>query len=139
MANTNTIPSLTEAGYIDNKNFQLAKLFGYFMAADYSQSNTFQGRINSLKYLLGKNLSPTSLNNAIKSSLKDLYGPYFDNVYVEVSEEELPNNIVNLHVDVLCIDGGKEYQLSREIKAKEGNMIDFEESLDELYNYYKGV
>lgn len=138
MANTNKIPSLTEAGYIDNKNLQLAKLFGYFMAADYSQSNVFRGGIQSLKYLLGKHLSPSGLGLAIKNSLKALYAPYFDNVYVEVSQEHLKNNIVNIHIDVLCVDDNKEYQLSREIKTKEGNMVEFENSLDELYQYYKG-
>lgn len=135
----NVIPSLTEVGYIDNKNLQMGKLFGYFMAADKSQSSLIPYRTQSLKAILAENLNPSSCASAIEAALKNLYGTYFDRVIVYVDQEDKDGGIVNLNIDILCRDNdGKEYRLSREIKTKEGNMVEFESSLDLLYDYYKG-
>lgn len=135
----NVIPSLTEVGYISNKNLQMGKLFGYFMAADKSQSSLLPNRTQSLKAILAENLNPSSCASAIESALKNLYGSYFDRVIVYIDQEDKDGGIVNLNIDILCRDNdGSEYRLSREIKTKEGNMVEFESSLDLLYNYYKG-
>lgn len=137
---TNAIPSLTEAGFITNKNVQMGKLFGYFMAADYSQSTIFKDRVTSLKYILAQYTSPNGCAEAIKSELATLYGRYFDSVTVYVEQEDKGKGIVNLNIEIVCKDSEpyKEYRLSREIQTKEGNMVEFESGLDQLYNYYKG-
>lgn len=137
---SNAIPSLTEVGYIENKNVQMTKLFGYFMAADYSQCSLLRGGSASLKHILAKYPDPDECATGIKGALENLYGSYFDRVTVYVESEELANNVVNLTIEVICTDNddGKQYKLSREIKTKEGNMIEFEKQLDSLYDYYKG-
>jgi hypothetical protein len=35
------LPSLSDEGFISNKEVIIAKLFKYFLASNYSQSNTF--------------------------------------------------------------------------------------------------
>lgn len=137
---TNTIPSLSSDGFITNKNMQMARLFSYFMAADYSQSTFFKDKVQSLKYLLAKYNKPASAANAIRASLAALYTNYFDKVNVYVDQEDTERGIVKLYIDIYCVDSNpyKEYRLSKEIKTKDGNMVEFENSLDILYQYYKG-
>lgn len=138
MANTNALPSLTEAGFITNKNLILTKLFGYFLASEYSQSNVFIGKINSLKYILGMNLAPAMFTTAVETSLNKLYAPYFDSVKVITERNDTGGGIVNVYINVICTDGDKTYDLSKEVKIKDGNMVEFENNLDALYDYYKG-
>lgn len=46
------IPSLTVDGFITNKRTQISKIMEYFLASDKSQSNTFYGKVYSLKGIL---------------------------------------------------------------------------------------
>ena len=137
---TNTIPSLSTDGFITNKNMQMTRLFSYFMAADYSQSTFFKDKVQSLKYILAKNPKPFAAATAIRSSLAELYTKYYDKVNIYVDQEDTDKGIVKLNIDIFCVDNNpyKEYRLSREIKTKDGNMVEFENSLDILYDYYKG-
>lgn len=138
MANTNAIPSLTETGFITNKNLQMSKLFSYFMASDYSQSNLFHGSIASLKYLLAQNTDPRDFVTSLESTLNRLYSNYFEKVETIVDTEETEGGIVNVYIDIKCTDNDGEYYLRREIATKEGNMVEFEKSMDELYEVYGG-
>lgn len=135
---TNQLPSLSEVGFISNKNLIMSKLFGYFMASEYSQSNTFYGSICSLKYLIAENTDPSSLATAIENTLTGMYSKYFDKVTVQVDQEEQSNNIVHINIGIRASDSNpfKEYYLYKEIKTKEGNMVEFESQLDTLYNLY---
>ena len=137
----NAIPSLSTDGFITNKNLQMTKLFGYFMAADYSQSTFFKGKVHSLKYILAQYPNPGSAAMAIQTSLKNLYGNYYDKVNAYVEQQDTGGGIVKLMIDVQCIDSNpyKQYNLYKEIKTKDGNMVEYENSLDILYNYYQGV
>ena len=142
MANiSNAIPSLSSDGFITNKNLQMTKLFGYFMAADYSQSTFFKHRVMSLKYVLAQYPKPADAALGIKTALTTLYSKYYDKVTVYVEQEDNGGGIVKLHIDIQCIDREpyKEYNLYKEIKTKDGNMVEYENSLDKLYNYYMGV
>lgn len=132
------IPSLTSVGYITNKNLQMTKLFSYFLASDYLQSNVFKGEIKSLKYLLTRSSRPDILRQDLETTLSALYEPYYDNVIVQVDQEDLPNNIVNLSIGIKATYDGKDYFLYKEIKTKEGDMVEFEKQLDELYEIYGG-
>lgn len=134
----NALPTLTEAGFITNKNLILAKLFGYFMASDYSQSNLFRGSIKSLKYILGMNLSPGQFSAAVQNALQTLYEPYFESVKVVVEQTNEDRGMVNCYINVICTDNNKTYDLSQTVKIKDGNMTEFENNLDRLYEYYTG-
>lgn len=132
------IPSLTAVGYITNKNLQMSKLFSYFLASDYLQSNIFKDRIKSLKYLLTRSSKPDILRQDLETTLKELYEPYYDRVQVQVDQEDLPNNIVNLSIGIRATYDNVDYFLYKEIKTKEGDMVEFEKQLDELYEIYGG-
>ena len=137
----NAVPSLSSDGFITNKNLQMTKLFGYFMAADYSQSTFFKDSVYSLKYILAQYTNPATAAVAIETALKELYKKYYDKVTVFVDQQDNGGGIVKLMIDVQCIDNNpyKQYNLYKEIKTKDGNMVEYENSLDILYNYYQGV
>ena len=76
------IPSLTVEGFITNKRTQITKIMEYFLASDKSQSNTFYGKVYSLKGILQEYSSPSDISNAIKSQLTDMCLHHFDSVEV---------------------------------------------------------
>lgn len=132
-----SIPSLTLDGWIENKHMQMAKLWEYFMASEYSQSNTFLGDISSLKYILASTDPKRGLVNKLESTLGKLYGRYFDQASVSVNMEAKSDDAVyKFYIVVNCRDDEKEYSLQREIAYSKGKIENYEQSLDELYEQY---
>lgn len=132
-----SIPSLSLDGWIDNKHMQMAKLWEYFMASEYSQTNLFNGEIASLKYLLATSNPGNNLKLKIEEALIKMYNNYFDNTVCEVnidSTSELDK--YKVYIQITCIDNNNRYYLEREIKYSNGKIEDFEKSLDELYESY---
>lgn len=130
-----TVPTLTTDGWVTNKNLQLVKIFEYFLASDYSQSNTFNGMIASLKYIITMNHTVDETTEAIERTLTKLYASYYDTVsiIVDVTEDD-DNGIVNYTINVVCTYDGLQYVLSKmNVKESKGNIINFDELLDDLY------
>ena len=112
------------------------KLFEYFLASDYSQSNNFIGTIKSLKYLLSANMKPNDLANKVKEALYLLYSNYFDNVSVTcdvISEDRAKYRI---YIEIKGDRDGNRHTLSKELKSTDNKIDNFENELDKLYQYY---
>lgn len=132
-----SIPSLTLNGFITNKDMQMGRLFTYFLASDYLQSNLFHGDIASLKWILAQDNDSYTTKALIMDNLTKLYRAYFDSVEVNVDlkMEEEPG-FDNYYVDINCTDDGTVYNLNKLIKIDGMTIVDYEENLDELYRYY---
>lgn len=132
------LPTLSDAGFVTNKNMQMSKLFAYFMASEYSQSNAFYGYVSSLKHIIATKESISDIKDGIQEALQKMYRKYYDIVKVIVDEETTDGIRYTLSISIECRDEGsaQRYHLYKEIKTKEGNMIEFENQLDELYQYY---
>lgn len=130
------IPSLSTDGFIDQGNMIMNKLFEYFLASDYSQSNNFIGTIKSLKYLLSANMKPNDLANKVKEALYLLYSNYFDNVSVTcdvISEDRAKYRI---YIEIKGDRDGNRHTLSKELKSTDNKIDNFENEIDKLYQYY---
>lgn len=132
-----SIPSLTINGFITNKDMQMGRLFTYFLASDYLQTNMFYGDIASLKWILAQHNDPYSTKAMMISNLTKLYQAYFDTVEViiDLRIEESPG-YDNYYIDINCTDNGTVYNLNKLLKIDGMTILDYEDSLDELYRYY---
>lgn len=132
-----SIPSLTLNGFITNKDMQMGRLFTYFLASDYLQTNMFYGDIRSLKWILAQDNDPYRTRSIMVDNLTKLYQAYFDTVEVniELRIEESPG-YDNYYIDINCTDNGVTYNLNKLIKIDGMTIVEYEENLDELYRFY---
>ena len=135
------LPTLTEHGYITNKHLIVRKLWEYFLAADYSQSNIFRDYVYSLRYIVAKE-HPDDIGAVLESTLSRYYGEYFDNVEVET---EVTNNadsgILDIGIYMVCYDDddSTKYNLHKKIKSTNGQIDNFDKLVEERYDlYYRG-
>lgn len=137
-----TVPSLTLDGFITNKNIIVAKLWSYYLTSDHSQSTTFRGLVQSLKYDLLSSDIDHMLSKNIEKSLEELYGNYFDKAKADVivkTDKGTNTQYASISLTLTDIDdknNSKKYYLSKEIESTNGEIKNFEKLLDELYEEY---
>ena len=129
------IPSLTVEGFITNKRTQISKIVEYFLASDKSQSNTFYGKVYSLKGILQEYSSPSDIASAIKSQLTEMCLHHFDSVEVltDVSEDKTHRGVYNIKVDIIGRYGEEIITLSKELPYSMASIISFDNQLLNLY------
>ena len=93
------LPSLSDEGFITNKEVIIAKLFKYFLASNYSQSNTFYGDISSLNYIIATNTPNDKMRADLETTLIKLYGRYFDSVDFNVNIETDNTDVAKIYID----------------------------------------
>lgn len=133
----NVLPTLTIDGFVVNREILITKLFQYFLASDSNQSNTFYGKIKSLKKILKEYSTPQGVANEVRKQLEVMYREYFDTaeVLTDYEEDNVKNvGFVNIKVDIVAYYNNKLYELSDFIKYnKAANIIEFDAQLDTLY------
>nr|DAQ33493.1 MAG TPA: hypothetical protein [Caudoviricetes sp.] len=129
------IPTLGIEGWESNPSAQVAKLWEYYQAADYSQSNSFLGGISSLQYTLQKTRDPRELKNLITTDINNLYGSYFDQVQPMVEVKDMNDGRIVVNVDLAVTRGEDEYTLTRSIVGTTAGIIAYETKLTEKYQY----
>lgn len=129
------IPSLTVEGFITNKRTQISKIMEYFLASDKSQSNTFYGKVYSLKGILQEYSSPADIASAIKSQLTEMCLHHFDSVEVltDVSEDMSHRGVYNIKVDIMGRYGEEIVTLSKELPYSMASTTSFDGQLLNLY------
>ena len=127
------LPSLSDEGFITNKEVIRAKLFKYFLASNYSQSNTFYGDISSLNYIIATNTPNDKMRADLETTLIKLYGRYFDSVDFNVNIETDNTDVAKIYIDGTLQDGTKTYNLSKTVAIQGSTITNFENLLDEYY------
>ena len=129
------IPSITGEGFITNKRTQISKIVEYFLASDKSQSNTFYGKVYSLKGILQEYSSPSDIASAIKSQLTEMCLHHFDSVEVltDVSEDKTHRGVYNIKVDIIGRYGEEIITLSKELPYSMASTTSFDSQLLNLY------
>lgn len=139
---TSSVPTLTMDGFVTNKNLMVAKLWAYYLTSDHSQSTTFSGCVQSLKYDLLSSDIDSMLTKNIESSLEELYGNYFDKAKADVvlkTDKDTNTQYASISLTLTDIDEkgySKKYYLSKEIESTNGEIKNFEKLLDNLYEEY---
>lgn len=129
------IPSLTIDGWDTNPLSQMSKLFEYYQASDYSQSDYFMGSIISLKYTLSKDIRPNILKENIETDLRKLYGKFFDTVEPIIDVQEEGDGIVNIIINLTCTYNTQTYTLAKSIKGRSSGIIEYQTKLTNKYKY----
>ena len=129
------IPSLTIDGWDTNPLSQMSKLFEYYQASDYSQSDYFMGSIISLKYTLSKDIRPNILKENIEADLRKLYGKFFDTVEPIIDVQEEGDGIVNIIINLTCTYNTQTYTLAKSIKGRSSGIIEYQTKLSNKYKY----
>lgn len=129
-----TLPSLTDEGFISNKNIMLGKLFQYFLASNYSQSNTFFGDISSLSYILANNVPDNKMKADIETTLVKLYSRYFDKADFVVTIEDNYTDVAPVYIEGVLVDNGITYTLSKVLSIQGTTILNYENLLDEYYS-----
>lgn len=132
------IPSLTIDGWDTNPLSQMSKLFEYYQASDYSQSDYFMGSIISLKYTLSKDIRPNILKENIEADLRKLYGKFFDTVEPIIDVQEEGDGIVNIIINLTCTYNAQTYTLAKSIKGRSSGIIEYQTKLTNKYKYDQG-
>jgi hypothetical protein len=127
------LPSLSDEGFISNKEVIIAKLFKYFLASNYSQSNTFYGDISSLSYIIATNIPNDKMRTDLETTLIKLYGRYFDSVDFNVNIETDNTDVAKIYIDGTLQDGVDVYNLSKTVAIQGSTITNFENLLDEYY------
>lgn len=134
---TVVIPSLTVDGNITNKDLQMKKLFQYFLASDYSQSNQFYGKIASLKYILATYTDSADISLEIKKALNSLYTDFFDSVSVTVSiQNTTTTGITVYNINISCIYDSTTYELAQSIDSSLAKIENYDAAVAALFENY---
>lgn len=136
-----SVPSLTIDGFITNKRSQMSKIWEYFLASEFSQSNIFHGGISSFKYIMATNKPSNELITDLEQKIKSLFQRYYDTAIVDVDMKlDDKTNTHYVTIAVACKDDdGKTYHLAKEIAYTNGKIENFEREVDRLYEHYIGI
>jgi len=132
----NVIPHLSRDGWMSNPIDIISKLFEYYIASEYSQSNTFRGNVASLKYDLESGKSITEKKDNIVRSLRTMYERYYsiDDVTVEVSlTDEDPVNTININIEINY--NNQTYTLNNNIKTTDNVIADIDDAIAAIHVY----
>jgi hypothetical protein len=130
------LPTLTMSSWLDNRNTIMTKLFEYFLASDYSQSNTFAGTIKSLKYIIHNYTTASNIRNELIQALSELYQPYYDNVLVDIEiDESTDSSTISITIRIACTYMGVDYNLARNIVETNGHIANFDDALDQIHSF----
>lgn len=131
------VPSLTRNGFISNKNEQMKKLFEYFLASDYSQSNTFSNKIASLKYIMTTYKDSSEVKREIEKALRLLYQAHFDTVSPSITVyEDASNSVIRYNINISAVHDGTTYTIDRSIDSSLANIATYEAALAVLFEQY---
>jgi predicted RNase H-like HicB family nuclease len=131
---TTVVPSLTRDGYIDNPVDTMRKIFKYYLVSEYSQSNTFRGKVVSIKYDIEQGESPDAIVENIRASLLTIYERYFDVVDIVVNTiESTTTSKITLKVDVTVTINNNTYALSSSVSTTNNLVDDVNQALNEIY------
>ena len=115
----------------------MKKLFVYFMASDFSQSNTFNNQIASLKYIMTMYHDSADIKREIEKALTKLYGAHFDTVSPVVTITYDTENAITLYgINIAAVYNGESFVLDRTINSNLSNIATYETALAELYEQY---
>ncbi len=125
------VMSMSTFGRITDPVKKMDMLLGYFYASDYSQSNEFLGKIQSLSHIIqdvGKNTQ--QIPARVESAVRTLFLGYFDDVIVKASLETIPeeDNSYRLTITIDATIGVQTYNASDIAEIRNSTLMKYPNS-----------
>lgn len=118
------IPTLTPKGFVDAIADKGDAAMVNFYVSQYSQSNLYRGSNRPLAYLVQQYGSNSiAMAEALEIELTSYLNRLFDFASIEAEGTE-DGDRINLRIDVIIRDDGKEYSLGHEIMTANSKIID---------------
>lgn len=110
-----TTPTISTVGSPQNPVELAMKLIEYYNEANYSQSNSFFGKVTCLAYAIKEyQQQPERLSERIKLDLIGILSRLFDNVDITVDFNDNSNGTYDLTIKGSYYCDGKKYDLSEQ-------------------------
>lgn len=124
---TASVPTLSEARWVNNVAEKADQLVAYYFAADASQTHLYPDAVVSLPaHVQQYGNDETQLRLKVRESLERYLREYFEQVIVDVTTE-LPSpddtNRINLTLECNIVDNGVSYSLSRLITVVNSKVV----------------
>ena len=119
------LPALNADGWITDPLKQLDLLFAHALETDFSQSNTFHGRVTSIPFIIAiHQANPDNLVRELKQSLTVYFSRYFDSVTVNssVGPDIEGTNQYPLFIEATVSKNGSLYNLSNIVTVENGKI-----------------
>lgn len=118
------IPTLTPKGFVTSITDKTDTAMLNFYLSQYSQTNMYRGARRPLPYLVQQfGQDAKAFSDALDIELTTYLGRLFENAEVEVDYTE-DGKSINLRLDVIIRDNGREYSLGHEIQTANSKVID---------------
>lgn len=131
------IPTLSLEGVIHDPVKKADYLLSCFYTSQYSQSNAWLGRIQSLPYLIklstgNGGLDPALLASNTETSVKALLTPWFDSATVSVTyqDEERNDSVFNIIVNLALVDDGETINVKNSLEIYNSRLARVADMLD---------
>lgn len=110
------VMSMSTFGRVTDPVKKIDMLLGYFYASDFSQSNLFQGKIQSLPQIVqdvGKNYQ--TMPARTESAVRQILLGYFDDVTISTNLTEIDGekNSYKINISIDVVQDGKNYSATR--------------------------
>lgn len=117
----NQYTSLDTAGYISDPNAKAERIFATYLATNFSQSNTFKGKLKSYFATLQRGGNQIEVVcRGVEQDLTELYGKYFTTVQVNVTasgkpkaDGSLSTTVFNLNIEATLTSSSGTITLAR--------------------------
>lgn len=114
------LPTLSQEGWVQSTAEQADYLLSHFFTSLYSQTYLYNSNVSSFQWIIQNSQGDMEKTKSkLTSVLTAYYGRYFDNVEVNVTHEQIPeeSSQVNLTIYVYFIDKtGKEFVLGKTLE-----------------------
>lgn len=114
----NSLPTLSMDGNVSDPILKADRLLAYFFTSDAHQSNSFQGSIASLPYIIKECANnPQEVASMATSVLNNLFDSYYDSVNCDIETDNIVSAngklSVNLIVKLSFTQANQSYNLAR--------------------------
>lgn len=121
------VPSLSNAGWLNEIQDKADKLLSYYLTTEYSQTHIYMDKVVSLAYHIAHYFkSPLDLRQKMTQDLEAYFGRYFEKCLVDIQivEMEESNSRLDIQLEIFVTEDGKTYSVGKEVKSLNGKVAE---------------
>lgn len=121
------VPTLTKAGWVEDPSAKATYILDYIVATSELQSNTYLRNVTSFPAILQRyGTDPDELISQLRQSIRSQFEKYYDAADVNVTHDATDDNVrYDIKIRVNLMEGGKQYNLGRQLTIHESKILKF--------------